>query len=389
MKRDVEPTTEQPVVERRERYGRRIGWGLLAAGLVVFSWAVFDPELPDRRLEAASPAPVVQSSGPAGTVPQPAPEEMGPPAPDAGDTALQGPPSPETTPALQPVSPDDPPYVGPHAPEFTGSPAPPMLGLADGVLFGHPVLGLQPEALRRLREAEDSGTVLAGEALGVEAVVGYRAGSRAHSQGLAVDLNYFANPYLMHESGEAGRDALLAPVYHRIARTMLGRDSVIPQEITEGAPDSTRTLRLFRALRDESRAMVAYFRLMRDRDALTRFLESREPKPGESATAPPPTPSAADELQRQMAQDYVTLAGRPGPMVAGLEYPTPDAQPGDPPFAGDPTYRGPELGFLNLREELVQALTDTGLRWGGTDMGSNSGDLMHFYLSTSELGASR
>jgi hypothetical protein len=90
-----------------------------------------------------------------------------------------------------------------------------------------------------------------------------------------------------------------------------------------------------------------------------------------------------------MVRDYVTLAGRAGPAVAGLAYPTPDAEAGDPPFAGDPTYRGPELGFMNLREELVQALTDAGLRWGGTDMGSSSGDLMHFYLPASESGMTR
>jgi hypothetical protein len=59
--------------------------------------------------------------------------------------------------------------------------------------------------------------------------------------------------------------------------------------------------------------------------------------------------------------------------------------PGDPPFSGDPVYRGPELGFLNLREDLVGALTDAGLRWGGTDMSGNSGDLMHFYLPSASV----
>jgi hypothetical protein len=274
-------------------------------------------------------------------------------------------------------------YIGPRAPEFTGSPAPAGSGLVDGVLFGHPVLGLHPELLRRLRRADPSSSaaVIAGSEppLGVEMIVAYRRGSRAHSHGLAVDVNYYANPYIMHEQGEPLQDERLAEVYHRVARVMLGRDSVIPVAITAGAPEPARTLRLYRALRDESRAMIAYFRLMQDRDALARFL----------ATPHPQLAGDAEAVQRRMAQDYVTLSGRAGPSVSGLDYPSPEPMGGDPPFAGDPTYRGPELGFLNLREELVRAFTDAGLRWGGTDMGASSGDLMHFYLPAGEANTSR
>ena len=53
--------------------------------------------------------------------------------------------------------------------------------------------------------------------------------------------------------------------------------------------------------------------------------------------------------------------------------------------AGDAAYRGPESGFLNLREGLVRALTEAGLRWGGTDFGNQSGDIMHFHLPESEV----
>jgi hypothetical protein len=261
----------------------------------------------------------------------------------------------------------------------------------DGVLFGRQVLGMHPELLRRLREVEETAALTSGsaassaaeEASGVEMIVAYRAGSRTHSQGRAVDINYYANPYVMHESGEEELNARLGPVYHRIARMMVGRDSVIPDAITQGAPDPARTLRLYRALRDESRGMVAYFRLMQDRDALLRFLESRQSAPDAARTA-----REAESTHRQMLQDYVTLSGRAGPPVPGMDYPEPETGGGDPPFAGDPTYRGPELGFINLREELMIALTAAGLRWGGTDMGSSSGDLMHFYLPASLLPAS-
>ncbi|MGV3724309.1 MAG: hypothetical protein ACO1SX_25725, partial [Actinomycetota bacterium] len=155
-----------------------------------------------------------------------------------------------------------------------------------------------------------------------------------------------------------------------------GHASVIPHAITQGTASPSRTRRLYDALREESRAMIGYFRLMQDRRALEQFLETRAILVGGQT---------ADLLQRQMMHDYVTLSGRPGPSVAGMEYPAPLPAAGNPPFAGDPTYRGPELGFLNLPRELVQALTDAGLRWGGTDMSANSGDLMHFYLPSSTV----
>lgn len=326
------------------------------------------------RLEAGGTAPATSYlpenvPAPEPPIPAPAPAEtLAPEGP-----SISWPPGgsgvPSSTGEL-PGGKNSPTYVGPVAPEFTGSPAPASSGLMDGVLFQHPVLGIHPALMSRLQQVEAPG---APPALGVEMIVGYRRGSRAHANGLAVDINYYANPYLMHEGGESERDAGLALVYHRIARTMLGRDSVIPEEITTGSPGPERTLRLYRQLCEESRAMIAYFRLMQDSEALGRF-----------AAAQNPPPNVAD-LRRQMADDYVTLSGRPGPVAPGLKYPEALPAPGDPPFAGDPVYRGPELGFLNLKETLVRELTDAGLRWGGTDMGANSGDLMHFYLPDSEV----
>lgn len=261
-------------------------------------------------------------------------------------------------------------------------------GLVNGVVFGLPVYGVHPETLDRLEQAQQflgarrsAGTGARG--WGVQSIGGYRANSRGHSRGLAVDINYYANPYVMHESGEAEQDARLAPVYHRIARLMLKRDSVIPARITQGAISERRTLQLFRALRNESRAMTGYFRLMRNRAQLERHLPSA-PKPAKGLSARFGVPNralVAAALQRRMLADYVLLAGRPGPAVPGLQYPAPDpALAGDAPFTGDPKLRAPELGFLNLPEELVRTLTAVGFRWGGTDMGRQSGDLMHFYL---------
>jgi hypothetical protein len=346
--------------------------GLAVLGLAVVGYVLFGPPPGETLLEAGSVSPLTQPLLPETALepPEILPTHPDPVIPDAPPAEMEpGALAPPREPAgpLSSFLPDQP-YVGPPAPEFTGSPAPANLGLVDGVVFGKQVLGLRPELLERLQRVERS---LPASMSGVEMMVGYRKGSRSHSQGLAVDLNYFANPYLMHESGESARDAQLGPIYHRIADLMLGRPSVIPEGIIQRPSSPARTLQLYRSLREESRAMIAYFRLMQDRGALERFLLTGNAAAGGVGSA---------SLQRQMMRDYVTLSGRPGPPIPGMEYPAPEAAPGDPPFAGDPTYRGPELGFLNLREDLVSALTDAGLRWGGMDMDANSGDLMHFYL---------
>jgi hypothetical protein len=350
--------------------------GLLLAGLLV---------APGCRRTAGEVYPV-----PAAPIPQAA---AGAEA-ETEETAVE--PPREAPPQEAPAVDETPPREG-APPEYSLAPVPPPAapeaspepgsGLADGTVFGRPVYGLNPEMLRRLRRAEEAAAAKLGplpagappeNRWGVDTIAGYRRGSRYHRQGLAVDINYFANPYVMHERGEPPRlDRELGPVYHRIARLMLGRDSVIPGGINRGAPAEARTLRLFEQLREESRAMIGYFRLMQDRGNSWW----RELLPGDPDPAP-------ETLQRQMLRDYVTLAGRPGPGGPGLEYPEPARLPavdGDRPFAGEPRYRAPEWGFLKLRKELVASLLQVGVRWGGTDMGGSSGDLMHFYLPGSEL----
>jgi hypothetical protein len=269
-------------------------------------------------------------------------------------------------------------------------------------LFGKDVFGLDPEMVSRLESVEQQLASASSHATenpeveyGVASISGYRTGSRGHSRGVAVDINYYANPYIMHEAGEQQLDAQLGPVYQRIARFMLGRDSVIPEQITKGSPSPERTLRLHQQLMEESRGMAAYFNLMPNREAIVAQLKAARP-PLAGDPKHPPIPGDAhpdpDSVQRQMMADYVTLSGRPGPPVPGLEYPAPSpafrsdrsGKLGDAlcdrPFEGDPRYRAPELGFMNLRKDLVQALTDAGLRWGAVDFGAQSGDVMHFYL---------
>jgi len=369
-------------------------WTLYGPGYDQVVQAETAPQLTVSRERLLQPPPVSSVDEPPGDRPfvgPPAPEAVteprdeGPPTPDAAAEA----PSRLAPPPTDPV----PSYGGPRAPEHAGSRAPAGTGLVDGMVFGRQLYGVHPELLRRLRAAEvlaahEAGgqATAAGTDLGVDTLVGYRTGSRSHVHGLAVDFNYYANPYLMHERGEEALDRRLAPVYHRIARLMLGRDSVIPDQITRGTHDPERTMRLFSQLREESRAMIGYFRLMPDRAKLQQHLSAA----GSTETATLLAAGAAvtpEALQRQMLQDYVTLSGRSGPPVPGMSYPPPETVPGDPPFAGDSKYRSPELGFMNLNEELVRALAREGVRWGATDMGPASGDLMHFYLPASEVNA--
>ncbi|MFN3651009.1 MAG: hypothetical protein ACK47B_15650 [Armatimonadota bacterium] len=271
--------------------------------------------------------------------------------------------------------------------EGARAPRPPLL--IDAEFFGQPVSGLDPELVRRLQRAE---TRLAAQtdradadrhSAWVKTIAGYREGSRAHSEGRAVDINSSSNPYVMHEYGEEELDQVLGPIYHRIARLMLGRDSVIPEEITQGTPSPDRTMRLYEKLREESGAMAAYFRLMPDRTRLSEQLAKVNSR-GRSDTLDDLAGVTPEALQAQMMTDYVTLAGRPGPPVEGLTYPEPAPVPGDRPLEGAAEHRAPEQGFLDLDRDLVRALTEAGIRWGGTDMANASGDLMHFFLPGEE-----
>ncbi len=293
--------------------------------------------------------------------------------------------------APPPLPTPPPPGELPAAPRRTDIPE----ALVDVEVFGTTVYGLHPEMRDRLLEAErllaqveSSGASDQGR-WGVRTISGYRPGSRAHSRGLAIDINYFRNPYIMHEQGEDELNRQLGEVYHRIARLMLGRDSVIPEEITTWPPSQERRMRLFQQLEEESRAMIAYFRLMQDRPEIDRHLQAiTDPAPPAfwNEILPGGEEITADALQRQMLQDYVTLAGRAGPPVAGFTYP--DPQPlgeAERPFVGDAQYRAPEFGFMNLSQELVRALGEVGIMWGGTDMANGSGDIMHFYLPAAEV----
>jgi len=260
--------------------------------------------------------------------------------------------------------------------------------LVNGTVFGHSVSGVTRSFLRKLQKAEtDAAKAIGGSSpdFGVVSISGYRAGDGMHNWGLAVDINYDGLPYIMHERGEETLDRELKPVYERISRLILHRASGVPHDITQGARSATRTSNFYDQLLQESNAMILYFRCMQDPKELAAVIQRASaafdwnPISGSSAA---PT---VDSLQTQMMADYVTLAGRSGPAIAGKSYPVPRTinrstrGRADRPFeTRNPAQRAPELGYMSIRKELVMALSNQGLRWGAIDFGAESGDVMHF-----------
>ncbi len=214
-------------------------------------------------------------------------------------------------------------------------------------------------------------------------------GGGLHPWGVAVDFNYDSAPYVMHEQTSRGPeteiDNQVRDVYHRIALLVLNRESVIPTQIARQRTMNTAADRadttLGDRLQEESDAMMRYFRMMQDAGEIREFLRANQ-RPAEVWNRVLPGIAEVDRvmgLTEQMRLDYRTLSGRAGPSARAGDRTPPAASVGDRPFqGGNAMLRDPQLGFLSIRREIVQALRAEGLRWGGTDFGGSSGDIMHF-----------
>jgi hypothetical protein len=252
--------------------------------------------------------------------------------------------------------------------------------------------------------------------LGVRSLSGFQGNGfhGYHSWGLAVDINYTTNPYIMNESGEGVLDRQLGPVFNRICRLMIVNDpkhpdssSIIPRL---GELRRTRQLaQVYDAIRAESDAMQRYFTLMLDGAALQQYLNTPAGYQGYQAAFGPeganpagvsvaPTQSRSPNalaVQHQMEGDWTVLTTRPIPQVQAppskaiscksdlMFQSAPRIPKGDRPFDGPGGKsllrdRSPLAGYLDLSQELVRALVAAHLRWGATDFGAESGDIMHF-----------
>jgi hypothetical protein len=259
--------------------------------------------------------------------------------------------------------------------------------LVRGTVFGYNIT-VRPGFLKKLRNAEAAAAKAIGGSSPNFGIVSVGSSERGgtygfHPWGLAVDLNYDSCPYIMHNHGSHNSDvdvlnAELAPVYTRIARLILRRDSVIPKEITRDNEASSRVAALYDSLAEESDAMIRSFHLMQDTGKLATLLSAMPAgtdwRPISGTTSAP----TADAMQDLLMADYVTLSGRPGPTIPSKSYPAARKLDAHRPFRGNPKLRAPEFGFLSLRRELVIALTSQGLRWGAIHFGNESGDVMHF-----------
>jgi hypothetical protein len=234
-------------------------------------------------------------------------------------------------------------------------------------------------------------------------------GGGFHVRGAAIDINYDTCPYIMHEAGEKNLDKQLGPVYERISKILLGAESVVPTRITTGgnktttADTSNSAGDIYDKLKSESDAMKKYFSLLSSPDAdLAQILDDFRKSSAGTAFPDLKTP---DDFRRQIARDYLTLGGTlaqlfvvAGPQAGtvkgyGLKAPAAVQQVdaagnpvvdenGQPKMADRPfnakNSGKPEGGFVNIRKEIVLALTQAGMRWGAAEMGGASGDIMHF-----------
>ena len=269
--------------------------------------------------------------------------------------------------------------------------------LKPATVFGLSVGGgIHPDFYKKLQQAEDKAKKMitpepaSAADWGIRSISGYQAGKKGgwHPWGLAIDIDYDRNPYIMHEDGETALDKLLEPVYQRISRLVLNRDSVIPKKMTEGAKSARRAGDLYDRLREESDAMVTYFKAMQNTKLLQEELDKHDLHDvsfWEKVWGVKNETPSLDRLQEIMMRDYVILAGEAGPAITGKTYADRKTVlkgiSGDVPFddkSDTLASRKPENGFLTIRKEIVQALADAGLRWGAIDFGGASGDVMHF-----------
>jgi hypothetical protein len=271
--------------------------------------------------------------------------------------------------------------------------------------------GVHESMLPKLSTAESSIRAIPGNtsgAHGITNITGYQEGFHAfHSWGLAIDINYMTNPYIMHESGERSLDYQLAEVYHRIARFMLGRDSVIPRQIRldrqpSGESGSSRTRNLYNSLAEESAAMQRYFTIMQNLGLIENQMRNQRNTQMAFGTSTTnngsPQVLNPEEIQQQMMTDWSALTTRPLPHIQAPARPNDNStrvvasrpvaavSRGDRPFdvgRGTQNFlrnanRTPLNGFLDLRYEVVDALVRANLQWGAIHLGNESGDIMHF-----------
>jgi hypothetical protein len=254
--------------------------------------------------------------------------------------------------------------------------------LKSTTFFGQTISNIHDDYVTKLALVETNLTASQGanyKAPHADSTLRRRKGM--HGWGMAVDFDVLTNPYVLNESGESALDAELIVAYDHIAQFILGKTQSDLRKLKSGrsAFGTGKIDDVYDALRAESDAAKRYFALKDNDAALAQFIKSEWP-----LTHTGQTPPDLAATKTQMQNDYEVLGGK---TPAGTKRPT--GGKGDRPFA--PTSSGgagdPATGFLTLGKEFVKAMTDAGFAWGAVDIAGEPGDMQHFDLRLSGLGA--
>ena len=208
-----------------------------------------------------------------------------------------------------------------------------------------------------------------------------REKSGMHGWGMAIDFDVGINPYVLNEKSEKELDKDLIGAYDNIAKLILGKNESDLRKLKSGrsAFGDGSIGDIHDILQEESDAMRKYFSLMKDDMAFQEFIETDWAVKNPDDKIPD-----IERIKAQMEKDYIILGGKSG---TGNVWRAEVKE--DRPFAPN-SMRGkgdPATGFLNLRKEFVEAMTDRGFAWGAIDISGEPGDIQHFDLRLQGVGA--
>lgn len=255
-------------------------------------------------------------------------------------------------------------------------------GLKNTTFFGQALLKINDAMIEILNKVEEDLINSQGPEYKVPFVNStLRKKSGMHGWGMAIDFDVGINPYVLNEKSEEELDKNLIGAYDNIARLMLGKNESDLRKLKSGrsAFGDGSIGDVHDILQEESDAMRKYFSLMKDDKAFQEFIRTDWALNNPENKIPD-----IERIKAQMEKDYIMLGGKSG---TGNVWRAEVKE--DRPFAPN-SMRGrgdPATGFLNLRKEFVEAMTDRGFAWGAIDISGEPGDIQHFDLRLQGVGA--
>jgi hypothetical protein len=244
------------------------------------------------------------------------------------------------------------------------------LFLGRALAWGPASRGAHKELFDQLKKVEPQ-----LQSLGVKVAREHRAahdagGMSPHSWGLAIDIDYEDNPYILGDmtagrlansnTGRALQNALLL---------MKGQSGVVNASWLSGLSVKTTT-EIYATLKDLDDALVDYLALDGNPAGISAQLQRLTALAQATGALQGQSPGdAASRWLSEIRNDKKNLTGTVG--VVPTNFRMGSALTGLP--------RDPTKGFLTLSKELVLTLRDKAcLAWGAVDFGPWSGDFQHF-----------